>query len=239
MARADSEASSIAAQSNGSTWRLPPVIAHQRFKPTYLAIWMPYILAYQIVNRYPLFEPTTLPFSQLDRVIPFVPQLLPVYVGYLVYYFWTVARMENDREVNRAFYGTHLQLFLSLPVFVFFPVTMPRDLFYIGQTYNWADVFWRWFDAPNNCIPSLHAANIMLLMQLNWHLPRRWFSVATGAAIITSTVFVKQHYVVDVVAGALVYLAARGFLARLEITGVDVTGWGLWRRSALRVPESG
>jgi len=180
----------------------------------------------------------TLSFTALDRAIPFVPSLLPLYVGYLAYYFWSVARLENDREVNRVFYATHLQLAISLVVFLLYPVRMPRELFYAGPAYNWADSFWRWFDAPNNCLPSLHAANLMLLIQIN--RPRRGgrLAMVVGAAIIASTLLVKQHYVVDLVAGAAIYWIARQFLARLEVTGLDERGWALWRRDRLHT-ESG
>ncbi len=218
----------------GARLRLPSLVSWFAFKPAYALIWAPYIAVYELVNRFPIREPVTLEFTALDHAIPFVPSLLPLYVGYLAYYFWSVARLENDREVNRVFYATHLQLIISLAVFLAYPVRMPRELFYVGPAYNWADAFWRWFDAPNNCLPSLHAANLMLLIQIN--RPRRGGHLAmlVGAAIIVSTLFVKQHYVVDLVAGAAVYLVARSFMAALEITGLDSAGWGMWRRSSLR-----
>ncbi len=209
---------------------LPAIVRHYRFKPAYTLVWAPYIAAYQIVNRFPVFEPRTLEFTAVDRAIPFIPLLLLLYVCYLPYYFWTVARLENDREVNRIFYGAHLQLVVSLVVFILFPVTMPRELFYQTEVYNWADAFWRWFDAPNNCLPSLHASNCLLLMQFNSKRPHRLFGVGMGAAIIASALFVKQHYAVDLLAGAAVYFLARWFLSRLWLTGLDASGWLITRR---------
>ena len=205
--------------------RLPPIIRRYEWSLVYLLVWLPYIAIYQLLNRFPVREPIELSFTWADTVVPFTPSLLPLYVGYLPFYFWTVARAENDREANRVFYGTHLQLLLSVPVFLLFPVRMPRELFYGAELYGWADVFWRWFDAPNNCLPSLHASNCMLLMQLNWRRPGRLPATALALAIIASTVFVKQHYVVDVIAGGGVYVVARAFLARLEVTGLSDAGW--------------
>jgi membrane-associated phospholipid phosphatase len=206
------------------TFRLPALVPWLRFKPGYALIWAPYIAAYQIANRFPLREPVELSMTALDRAIPFWPQLLPLYVSYLVYYFFTVARLENAREVNRVFYATHLQLLLSLVFFVAYPVRMPRELFYAPEAYNWADAFWRWFDGPNNCFPSLHASNVLLLMHVNWRRPGRWLALLLGAAIIASPLFVKQHYAVDLLGGALVYAVALAFLARLEVSGVDGQG---------------
>ena len=202
------------------TLRLPPLIRCHRQKLAYLLIWAPYVAIYQILNRWPVVTPVELPFTWMDRALPFVPSLLPVYVAYLPYYFWTVARSENDDVANRIFYGTHFQLTLSVPFFLLAPVTMPRALFYGPELYGWADAFWRWFDAPNNCFPSLHASNCLLLMHFNRNRRFRTLSCALGLAIILSAALVTQHYVVDLVAGGVVYLAARWFLRRLEVTPV-------------------
>jgi membrane-associated phospholipid phosphatase len=145
-------------------------------------------------------------------------------VAYLPLYWWTVARLEDDEAVNRIFYAAHLQLLLSLPVFLLFPVRMPRELFYGPAVYNWADAFWRWFDAPNNCFPSLHMSSCLLLLQVNWARPHRWLSAPLLLGVIASTVLVKQHYVVDLVGGAGVYAVSRWFLNRLEITRATAGG---------------
>jgi membrane-associated phospholipid phosphatase len=167
-----------------------------------------------------LVEPRELTWSWADRAIPFVPALLPVYVAYLAFYWWTVARARNDSEVNWLFYGAYLQLFLSLPLFVLMPVRIPLEQFYGVAPYNWADALWRWFDAPNNCFPSLHVSNCLLLQQFNWRRPYRWPHALAAWAIIVSTVLVKQHYVVDVLGGVAIYAVARAFLARARIGGV-------------------
>jgi membrane-associated phospholipid phosphatase len=146
-----------------------------------------------------------------------VPSLIPVYVAYLALYWATAIRSEDDAQANRLFYTAYLQLLISLPFFLFFPVRMPREEFYAPEVYGWADAFWRWFDGPNNCFPSLHVSNCLLLAHFNWRRHRRWLFVPASAAIIASTVLVKQHYAVDLLAGAAVYLASVWFLNRLEL----------------------
>jgi membrane-associated phospholipid phosphatase len=183
----------------------------------YPASWLPYILVYQAVNRFPLFEPQILPMSWLDTWLPFLPALLPLYVAYIPFYWWTGIRSEDDVVLNRFFYATHLQLTLSAIVWILFPVTMPRELFYHPELYNWADAFWRWFDAPNNCLPSLHAANCLLFVHFNWNRPGRWLTTAFAVAIILSTLFVKQHYAVDLLAGFAVFAISVRFLRSLEL----------------------
>ncbi len=198
--------------------RLPLILRRPKSRFTYGLIWLPYISLYQLINRFPLFEPRELPLTALDRAIPFVPALLSLYVAYIPFFWWTGARSEDDETANAFFFVTHLQLLVCAIVWVLFPVTMPRHLYYGVEVYNWADTFWRWFDAPRNCLPSLHAANCLLFIHYNWERPFRWVHTGIAAAIIASTVLVKQHYVVDLVAGAFVYLLARLFLANLAAT---------------------
>jgi hypothetical protein len=198
--------------------RLPALIRRVPV-PLYLLVWAPYILAYQLTNRFHFVEPSVLPLTWADRAVPFVPALLPLYLSYIPYFWWTVARSESDREVNRVFYATHLQLLVSLPFFVLVPIRFPRELFYPPGAIGWADAFWRWFDAPTNCFPSLHVANVLVLAHLNRGRPYPGLHAGVAAGIVASTLLVKQHYVVDLVGGVAVYGIARWFLARLVIDG--------------------
>ncbi|MBI5504785.1 MAG: phosphatase PAP2 family protein, partial [Deltaproteobacteria bacterium] len=72
-----------------------------------------------------------------------------------------------------------------------------------------------------NCLPSLHAANCLLFMHFNRTRPAPRLHGALAAAIIASTLLVKQHYAVDLVAGGLVYAATATFLRSIEIVGVE------------------
>ena len=199
--------------------RLPLILRRPKYRLTYAVIWLPYIAFYQLINRFPVFEPHTLPTTALDDLLPFVPALLPLYVAYIPFFWWTGARSEDDETATRFFYATHLQLAVSAIVWVLFPVMMPREPFYGAAALSWVDAFWRWFDAPNNCLPSLHAANCLLFIQFNWQRRWRWLHTLLAGGIIASTVLVKQHYAIDVLAGALVYLGSVEFLKRLQLTG--------------------
>ncbi|MDY6831744.1 MAG: hypothetical protein SWC96_07845, partial [Thermodesulfobacteriota bacterium] len=49
----------------------------------YLLLWAPYIAVYQVTNRFHIIEPRYLEFSVIDRLIPFLHWMVPVYVSYL------------------------------------------------------------------------------------------------------------------------------------------------------------
>ena len=70
-------------------------------------------------------------------------------------------------------------------------------------------------DQPYNDFPSLHASLSTIFAIHWWRVDRRiGLAVAIWAAlIVVSTVFVKQHYVADMVAGVLLaFVASRGSL---------------------------
>ncbi len=217
--------------------RLPFAIRRQTSFLGYGPIWLPYIAVYQLTNRFPLFEPSVLPFTAVDKFVPFAPELLPIYLAYIPFFWWTVARSEDDAAATRIFYATHFQLLVAAAVWVACPVTMPRDLFYGSASYGWADAFWRWFDGPNNCLPSLHAANCLLFMQLNWRRSRRGLHTAASIAIIGSTLVVKQHYAVDLLAGAALYLATAALLARAKLGETVAEVAQIEKRRADGVPD--
>lgn len=197
--------------------RLPVILRRQRRRLVYGLLWTPYILVYQLVNRFPVVEPRELAMTAFDRAVPFVPELLPLYVAYIPFFWWTVARSEDDDAASRIFYATHFQLLVCAAIWLAFPVTMPRGDFYQAEVYGWADAFWRWFDAPNNCLPSLHAANGLLFVRFNWPRPMRTLHTAAAIGIVASTLLVKQHYAVDLMAGAALYAVTAALLARVEV----------------------
>ena len=188
------------------------LIKKQRRFINYYFIWAPYILIYQATNRLPFFPPRQLELSWLDRAVPFTSWLIPVYVSYLVYAFIALARSKDDWELNDLFYMTHFQLFVCALFFIFFPVSFPRHEYYSQAPITGVFMnFWLWFDAPNNCFPSLHTANCALAAHSSLGKPHQWLYFSWGALIIASTVLCKQHYVVDAAAGLLIYLLSIQF----------------------------
>jgi membrane-associated phospholipid phosphatase len=80
-------------------------------------------------------------------------------------------------------------------------------------------------DPPYNCFPSLHVAHSVLSALVCYRVHRRVGVLAIGCAslIALSTLFTKQHYVLDVVAGAFMGCVAHAIFFR--------------RISRMRVPE--
>jgi membrane-associated phospholipid phosphatase len=83
-----------------------------------------------------------------------------------------------------------------------------------GVTNRVVDQFGIWRDA----FPSIHAAVSMLLMVYAWRYLRRWAVPYTvlGVSILLSTVYLRWHYVTDVVAGITLALLSAWLAPRLQ-----------------------
>jgi len=79
-------------------------------------------------------------------------------------------------------------------------------------------------DKPYNAIPSLHVAYPTIATLLLWKTQphARWFLLAMAAITAVSVVLVKQHYIMDTLAGAAA--AALAYYGMLRTEKV----WGKW-----------
>ncbi len=176
--------------------------------------------------------------TPLDASIPFVPEWAIFYL-YLFYPLSALTMawfslVEYRRGYSLAFSLILINAAADL-VYLLFPVT--TDLWrqqllahpLVGNAF--AQAMYATFarDPSFNCFPSLHAA-VATICWYAWHRyamhrPRPVVrAIATGmlvvgVGVVLSTLFVKQHYVADEVAGVLLALGVgRAVFRRLEIT---------------------
>ncbi len=161
------------------------------------------LILYQITNRFHLVEPKLLTFGTVDNAMPFLPSTVWIYFteyAFFVYaYFW----MKDLRLVTRYYYAYMTILFMSVAVFMVYPVAFPRELFPAeGPGISvWAMNFLRtYMDAPANCLPSLHVSSCFISSLCFWQESRKRaiFLCFWSCLVAISTMTTKQHYFVDV-----------------------------------------
>lgn len=181
--------------------------ANKRFW-TFIGLLVYGVVGYGLVNHFNMhrshYFDVSFPF---EKNLPFIPFFsigyLLVYIANFTVYFLTPYWNDFRHKVAKPFF------WLATIHYIFFlliPVTMPRpDI--SGLTdgfFLWLTRFFYSIDHPVNCFPSLHVAYPTLAALVTWKDHPKWRPFFVGIAILTaiSVVLIKQHYILDVVAGA-------------------------------------
>ena len=168
-----------------------------------LLVYVPYYL----LQRHPVFQPTVMPLSFCDRLIPFVDKAVWIYLS--IYLLMPIGPylMIRRREILRYAMGVVLIGAIADLIFFFWPTVCPRPATG-GATaaYRLLTVI----DTPFHAFPSLHAAFAVysalcatrILRELGARTIWRraiWF---WAFCILIATLLTKQHVIVDLAAGA-------------------------------------
>jgi membrane-associated phospholipid phosphatase len=154
------------------------------------------------------------PELPLDRAVPLRPAWTPVYLSLWVFSFlplFIVRGIELRRRTILAYITTASIAYVG---FLIFPTSAPRPAAVPGDGIAaWCLRTLYALDPPFNCFPSLHVAYAFLAALSACRVHRGLGAAALLWAVLVgiSTVFIKQHYVADVVTGASLALAAHAF----------------------------
>ena len=124
--------------------------------------------------------------------------------------------------------------------FLLYPTLAPRPSHVTGEGFFvWSLRRVYQVDPPYNCFPSLHVAYSCLAALVAYHVHRGLglAALSWAAVVSVSTLFTKQHYVVDVVAGvAMAYAADAAFVRGAPRAWLAPQDRRLAPRRALAVP---
>ena len=197
-------------------------ITKPEFRHLWLLLYWPlYALSFFLLERMAVENYRDM-YCPLDDIIPFCEYFL---VPYCLWYFllgWIVLyTMLHDIPMFKK-YHTFILITCSITLLFYFlcpnmqslrPTEFPRDnIFTHGVKFLYS------IDTNTNVCPSLHVIFSFGILFTCWHSRRfgtpMWRVIFTVAAILISlsTVFIKQHSVVDLVAGVAFSLAVYPFV---------------------------
>jgi membrane-associated phospholipid phosphatase len=174
---------------------------------------------YFLVMRSPLQPVYILSASALDHAIPFQAQWFYVYASLWVYASVAPALMPGFLSLLK--YGVFVGLLcvIGLIIFYIYPTAVPFDTSLYANAILLKPL--HELDKTGNALPSLHVGCALFtaltlhrcLRDMNAAAWMMWINAAWCAAIVYSTLAIKQHTVIDVLAGAglavLVFAAYR------------------------------
>jgi membrane-associated phospholipid phosphatase len=143
----------------------------------------------------------------VDAALPLLPSWALIYGAlYAFVILLPVFVVREEQQIRRTVYA-YLLVWITAYAFFFFlyPTRAPRPPQFIGDGFAvWGLRALYSADPPNNCFPSLHVAHSFVSALTCYRVHRGVGVVATLCATLVaiSTLLTKQHYVLDVVAGA-------------------------------------
>jgi membrane-associated phospholipid phosphatase len=150
-----------------------------------------------------------------------VPLLPPWALAYGALYLFLILLpifvVRQEEHIRRTVFAYLLIWITAYVFFVVYPTAAPRPAKVIGEGFAvWGLRALYSADPPYNCFPSLHVAHSFVSALTSYRVNHRLGFVATicAALVALSTLFTKQHYIVDVVAG--VFLAVVAYVIFLE-----------------------
>jgi membrane-associated phospholipid phosphatase len=176
--------------------------------------------AYFYVLKNPAYPVTVMPVIVIDRLIPFQPLAFYMYITLWVYVSLPPALLASRRELYGYGVAMAATCLTGLGIFYFWPTAVPVPD--VDWTRYPGMEFLKNLDAAGNACPSLHVATAVFSGIWLHQLLRRFgapLSMLIGnglwcAGIVYSTMAVRQHVAVDVIAGLALGVLAAGLSLR-------------------------
>lgn len=192
-----------------------PMVVLVLLVPLYLFI--PQIAAGRALN---------VPALSLDHRIPQQPAWVLVYGSlYLFLILLTVFVVRQEEHIRRTVLAYLAVWIVAYVCFFFYPTVAPRpDDSVVGEGFvAWGLRSLYAFDPPYNCFPSLHVAHSFVSALSSYRVHRGLGIGASVCAFVVglSTLFTRQHYILDVVAGIFLAYGAYALFLR-QVSREDV-----------------
>ncbi|WP_347252995.1 phosphatase PAP2 family protein [Leminorella grimontii] len=165
---------------------------------------------YFFTQRHMLVKPREFN-STIDEKIPFWPWWSWIYsflyYPAILYINWIV---EDSRHFIMIVFSYIILLVMQMTFFSLFPVSTPKHWRSINTGKSWSEkflLFVQKFDDSSNCFPSMHVSVATLTALLAYSTLGPWVFLFP-VLIALSCTFTKQHYLLDLPAGAALGWAA-------------------------------
>jgi len=173
-----------------------------------------YIFIAELVSDRTLHSPEL----ALDRAVPLRPAWALVYGSlYLFLILLPVFVVRQEEQIRRTVLA-YLTVWITAYVcFLMYPTMASRPVKVIGEGFvAWGLRFLYSADPPYNCFPSLHVAHSFVSALACYRVHRGVGITATLCAGLVgiSTLFTKQHYILDVAAGIFLACVAYALFLR-------------------------
>ncbi|MDB6167885.1 MAG: hypothetical protein JWM88_749 [Verrucomicrobia bacterium] len=217
MSAAPSESPSSAA---GLKARIAPHVVLKLFGIT--AFVTVFFFAYFLLQRFPLFRVTVIPLTAADRLIPFQPGMLWLYLSLWGYVSLPPTLLTTRPQLYAYGWLAGAVAVVGLGIFLFWPTSIPATTGVEWSRYP-GFTWLKSVDAAQNACPSLHVAFAVfsavwldrILRTLGGGGWMRPLNALWCLGIVYSTIATRQHVALDAYAGAVLGAAAAAVRPRV------------------------
>ncbi|MBR0399009.1 MAG: phosphatase PAP2 family protein [Eubacterium sp.] len=155
--------------------------------------------------------------APVDYKIPFCEYFIIPYNAWFVYIMGTVAFFVLVNRPPKEYYRFEINMIIGMTIFLLISWLYPNGLDLRPETFAHQNIFTRMVenlynrDTPTNVFPSMHVYNsvcaYMALRSCDWMKDKRWLVsllLLLTVFIIASTLFLKQHSILDVFAALVI-----------------------------------
>ena len=172
---------------------------------------------YIFIGEFIQGRPVHFPATRLDDLIPLIPVWSLIYGALYAFLIVVPAFVVREREQVRRMFSAYITVWLAAYLcFILYPTKAPRPPALVGGGFTlWGLRFLYGADPPYNCLPSIHVAH-SFVSAFACHATHRGvgvFAFICAALVALSTLFTKQHYVLDLAGGILLASLSYAFFA--------------------------
>jgi membrane-associated phospholipid phosphatase len=158
------------------------------------------------------------PAMALDRLLPVVPAWALVY-GALYAFLIVLPVLVVQREdlIRRTVWAYLMVWSVAYLIFLVYPTVAPRPDTFSGAGFAASGLRFLYdADPPYNCFPSIHVAHsfVSAFACQRVHRGLGLVALACASLVALSTLFTRQHYVADLIAGILLAWGAQWIFLR-------------------------
>jgi len=173
---------------------------------------------YLVIGEMTRGIPANVPEIALDRAMRVRPGWMLVYGSLYAFAWFMPLCVIRDWTLGRRALQAYLAaMVVAYAGFLIYPTVGPRPDVVPGDGFAaWSLRVMYDIDPPHGCFPSLHVAYSFLAALVCWRLNRTLGGVSLTWAVLiaVSTIYTKQHYVADAVAGAVLGYASYWIFVR-------------------------
>ncbi|MCB2356233.1 phosphatase PAP2 family protein [Clostridium estertheticum] len=165
-------------------------------------------LTYPLINQYR--GNTNDLFTFVDKLIPFNKFFILPYISWYIFIaiFSVILCIYDKEKYFKLLITLDLGMIMCYIIYYFYPTYVPRPI--ILGTDFFSNLVLRLYavDNPYNCFPSIHVLNSVLITLYIYESEMvskciKAICIIMSFSIVLSTMFIKQHYFADVIAGII------------------------------------